>query len=399
LAEPPAALDQTFLVAVNRQVRGKLPPGSADFGRFNMGFQNEEMTLDGLIAAITAGHAWTAPHEHVRRHRPTSRRPDHLTTYRVKENVISSQLLALDADTGDERSTFAAWLADPFVARHAALLHETASATPDDPRTRVIFLLDEPLPPAEYELALQALLARYPFCDQSVRHAAAAFFGAPNCRYVRLGNVLPVETLQAELIAPLEETRELERAARAEARARRLAERLAKGPLPAVAPPELVAVYVREALRGEAETVAELPAGQGLRHLQLFTAAIRLGSLQAAPWLSSAAAEELAGARDALLDAAERNGYTADYGFDDAVRTVDNGLDIGLREPAEEPWWHGDSPAAFTIGQPVVARTAERELARGRIASYRYAADIDDWEFSLTGAPHTWYAAALLDGA
>lgn len=393
MPDSPSALNRTFLVAVNRQVRGKLRTGSAEFGRFNMGFQNQELTLDGLIAAITAGHAWTAPHQHLRHHRPTSRRPDHLTTYRVKENVISSQLLALDADTGDERSAFAAWLADPFVARYAALLHETASATPDDPRTRVIFLLDEPLPPAEYELALLALLARYPFCDHSVRHAAAAFFGAPNCRYVRLGNVLPVETLQAELIAPLEEARELERAARAGARAHRLV----TGPLPATAPPELVTAYVREALRGEAESVAELPAGQGLRHLQLFSAAIRLGSLQAAAWLSPAAAELLGAARESLLDAAERNGYIADYGFDDALRAVDNGLDIGLREPAEEPWWHGDSPTAFTIGQPVVARTPERELARGRIASYRYAADIDDWEFSLTGAPHTWYAAALLE--
>jgi hypothetical protein len=389
-----------FLVAVNRRVRGKgkLKSGSPDFGRFNMDFENEQLTLDGLIAAITAGHAWTAPHEHMRHHRPTRRQPDYLTTYRVKENVISSQLLALDADTGDERSTFAAWLADPFVSRYAALLHETASATAEDPRTRVIFLLDEPLPPAEYELGLQALLARYPYCDQSITHAAVAFFGAPGCRYVRLGNVLPVELLQAELIAPFEEARELERAARAEARARRLAERLAGDATPATAPPELVTAYVREAVRGETETVAGLRAGQGLRHKALFSAAVRLGSLQVADWLCPGAEAVLDGAEERLLEAAEANGYVADYGFDDAVRAVDNGIDIGLGEPAEEPWWHGDNgPAAFTIGQPVVVRSAGRELARGRIASYRYADDIDDWEFSLTGAPDIWYAAALVE--
>jgi hypothetical protein len=388
-----AAGETTFRVAVNRQVRGKLRPGSGDFGQFNMGFENEEMGLDGLIAVITAGHAWAAPHEHRRHHRPTRRDPNYLTTYRVKENVISSQLLALDADTGDARSTFAAWLADPFVSRHAVLLHETASATPDDPRTRVIFLLDEPLAPEEYELALQALLARYHFCDQSVKHAAAAFFGAPGCRYVRLNNVLPVAVMREELVAPFEAEREAERAVREAERARRLAARDDS----VEAPPELVTAYVREAFRGETETVAALPAGLGLRHLELFTAAIRMGSLQAAAWLSPGAAELLAEAREALLDAAEANGYLADYGYDDAVRTVDNGMEIGLGEPAEEPWWHGgEGPAAFAIGQPVVVRAGERELARGRISSYRYAEDIDDWEFSLSGAPQVWYAGALL---
>ncbi len=45
-------------------------------------------------------------HEQVRRHRPSRKNPNHRTPFRVKGNVISSQLLALDCDTQDERSTF-----------------------------------------------------------------------------------------------------------------------------------------------------------------------------------------------------------------------------------------------------------------------------------------------------
>jgi hypothetical protein len=95
--------------------------------------------------------------------------------------VISSQLLALDSDTGDERSRFDSLLADPFIGRYASLLHATASSTPASPRTRIIFLLEAPLSPDAYEQALRALLHRYPFCDQSVNHAAVVFYGARDC--------------------------------------------------------------------------------------------------------------------------------------------------------------------------------------------------------------------------
>lgn len=62
-------------------------------------------------------------------HRPTRRRPDYHTTYRVKANVTGSRLLALDSDTEDVRSDFDTLLADPFIGHYAALLHATASST------------------------------------------------------------------------------------------------------------------------------------------------------------------------------------------------------------------------------------------------------------------------------
>ncbi|MBK7919744.1 MAG: hypothetical protein IPJ94_26495 [Chloroflexi bacterium] len=94
-----------------------------------MTFQNTHLALPKLLAAIREGYAWTAPHHHKRHHRPTPTNPRYRTTYRVKANVIGSQLLALDSDTGDERSQFDTLLADPFIGQYAGLLHATASST------------------------------------------------------------------------------------------------------------------------------------------------------------------------------------------------------------------------------------------------------------------------------
>ena len=382
----------TFPVAINRQFQGKVTPGGRRFWRFNMTFENEQLTLDGLIATITAGHAWTAPHRHVRHRRPTRHRPDYTTTYRVKANVIESQLLALDSDTGDERSDFSQLLADPFIRRHAALIHSTASSTLAAPRSRVIFLLDEPLSPDEYELALRALLERYPFCDQSVKHAAVVFFGAEDCAYCRLNRLLPVAVLRERLLAPFQARRQAERRRREAERQARVAER---GPV-STPSAEAVGRYVAGAMAGIADELATLPAGQGLRHEGLFTAAVRVGRLQAAGWLSHEARRTLAAATDELVDAAEDNGYIDDYGVEDALRTIDNGLAIGRQEPAEEPLWQ-EERAYFEIGERVVARAGERHLAEGRVAQVRYLEEEGRWEFALEERAGVWFARELLE--
>ncbi|MBK7916811.1 MAG: hypothetical protein IPJ94_11245 [Chloroflexi bacterium] len=133
-----------FQVAINQKYRDKVKPGDGRFWRFNMTFQNTHLTLPKLLAAISEGYAWTAPHLHKRHHRPTPTNPHYRTTYRVKANVVGSQLLALDSDTGDERSQFDTLLADPFIGQYAGLLHASASST-TMPRTRIVFLLDQPL--------------------------------------------------------------------------------------------------------------------------------------------------------------------------------------------------------------------------------------------------------------
>jgi hypothetical protein len=107
-----------------------------------MTFETQRLTLPELLISIRQGYAWSAPHLQIRRHRPMRRNPNYFTTYRVKANVIGSQLLALDSDTGDEQSSFASLLEDPLIGQYAGLLHATASATPAQPRSRIIFLLE-----------------------------------------------------------------------------------------------------------------------------------------------------------------------------------------------------------------------------------------------------------------
>lgn len=98
--------DAPFQIAINQKYCDKVKPGDGRFWRFNMTFQNTRLTLPKLLAAIREGYTWTALHRHKRHHRPTPTNPHYRTTYRVKANVVGSQLLALDSDTGDERSQF-----------------------------------------------------------------------------------------------------------------------------------------------------------------------------------------------------------------------------------------------------------------------------------------------------
>ena len=101
----------------------------------------------------------------------------------------------------------------------------------------------------------------------------------------------------------------------------------------------------------------------------------------------------LVSAEDDLLDAALRNGYVGDYSEEDALRTIENGLDAGISHPATEPIWY-EANAFFEMGEMVVARTGERELARGNIAGWRQADGV--WEFSLQNHPRVWFEKGLL---
>ena len=94
-----------------------------------MTFENETLSLDTFAESIVVGYAWSAPHQHVSHHRPKRKNPNYYTTYRVKANVLGSQLLALDSDTEDERSSFANLMADPLIGQYAAMIHASASST------------------------------------------------------------------------------------------------------------------------------------------------------------------------------------------------------------------------------------------------------------------------------
>jgi hypothetical protein len=382
-----------FQAAINRKYTDKIKPGDGRFWDFNMTFENETLSLPAFVNSITAGHAWTAPHEHIRHHRPKRNKPDYHTTFRVKANVIDSQLLALDSDTEDERSSFASLLADPFIGQYAALIHASASSTWEKPRSRIVFLLDRVLNPDDYELALQALLFGYPFCDQSVKHAAAVFYGAKDCAYCFLGTILPVSVLWEKFVHPYQAHLQSENRKRAEARQRRLAE--ADAQITKESLSEQIAAYVTQVKEHILDELSSTSAGSGLRHSLLFESALQLGSLQSATWLTADAKSQLHTFEDDLFDAAVRNGYAADYGEDDTWRTIENGVDIGIRLPYEEPVWYS-SGSSFNAGDRVTAVVNGVVVAEGQIRRFRENKEGNYWEYELESKPHIWFAKNLL---
>lgn len=182
-----------ILIATNPNHTGKYPAGWADMSqlsrdtwwrKFNGQFCNVALSVDDLAASIQSGYAYTAQHH----------------SYRRAANFTAAQHLALDFDNG---ATLAELAADPFILAHAAIIHTTPSHTPENPRARVVFILDRPITNAKkYTELSEALVWRFKTADQSCKDAARFYFGAPGCELVTLPNILTLETAAAELVFP-----------------------------------------------------------------------------------------------------------------------------------------------------------------------------------------------------
>lgn len=171
-----------YKIAVNSMVlNGKLPPGDPRWGVFNDSFVNQEIALIDLANAIYTGHSYSGWHKGRRK----------------LDNFICAQHIAVDMDTEDRRSTIDVLSANTFVRTYAALIHTTASHTPEAPRARVIFLLDQPIADAAaYQAAAKFLVSQFPGADQACSDASRFFYGAKNCEVWMHDNVLPLAQLR-----------------------------------------------------------------------------------------------------------------------------------------------------------------------------------------------------------
>ena len=78
--------------------------------------------------------------------------------YRTTANFVSAQHIGLDDDRGTHESSVDALAEDPFIADYAAFIYESPSSTPEHPKSRIVFLLDQPFTDAaEYRTAQEAL--------------------------------------------------------------------------------------------------------------------------------------------------------------------------------------------------------------------------------------------------
>ena len=171
-------------VGISRNFHNKTP--TCERGRAYTEFPTCELTAHGLYEHVTTGGTWS----------PIVFR----NGYRKGENFIKAQLVGLDFDQG---ISVADLLAPPFVTQYALFLHPTPRRTPENPRTRLVFLLDEAITHADRSTpivdALAAFFAEFE-PDAAATDHARQFHGSDVPGAVFVGNVLPLTVAAGLLI-------------------------------------------------------------------------------------------------------------------------------------------------------------------------------------------------------
>lgn len=176
--------DLSYKIAISELPLGgqKLLPGDPRWKLFNASFQNLEIPPMGIMNTIYNGFAITTHHK---------------AHWRTGENYICGQHIGLDFDTEDERSTLQTLARDKFIQKYATFLHTTVSHTPETPRARVVFLIDQPIMQAKnYALAARALLWLFGTADRQCKDPVRFFYGAARCQFEFIDQVLPIEVVK-----------------------------------------------------------------------------------------------------------------------------------------------------------------------------------------------------------
>lgn len=171
-----------YKIAINRMATGKLPKGDPRWKTFTDSFVNQELDLLDVANAIYKGHAYCAWQK---------------GAGRSTENFLCGQHIAVDMDTGDERSSIDVLSKHPLVRLYGGLIHTTPSHTDDAPRARVILFLDKPLDSAMgYAAATTFLMSQFADHDESCKDASRFFYGAKDCEIWFQENEFPVSHLR-----------------------------------------------------------------------------------------------------------------------------------------------------------------------------------------------------------
>lgn len=198
-----------FCMSINRSWAGEklgLPPDEKRWARYNGTFMREEHTSASFLHQITEGYSFTAvlggcseqccgawctipDHKGIPGHcgRPKG--------YRKNQHFQSAQFIALDFDTGDERSSIDYLQDQPHVAQFGTFLYTTLSHTSEVPKARVLFITDAPFTcPDTYRRAKRAVMARLHWGDASVHDPSRMFYGSHpgQGQSLFLGNLLPL---------------------------------------------------------------------------------------------------------------------------------------------------------------------------------------------------------------
>lgn len=160
----------------------KIPQGDPIWGKFNSSFVNRELELVDIANEIYTAHPFTTWH---------------VNNWRNAANYQLGQHIGIDFDTEDERSTLQYLVKDKFIQKYAAFIYTTPSHTPDKPRARALFLLDNPIYQAKnYTLAASSLLFIFGAADRQCKDSCRFFYGSKDCQFEWIDNVLPLDTLK-----------------------------------------------------------------------------------------------------------------------------------------------------------------------------------------------------------
>ena len=164
-------------VMINRSIKGKMPAGATrdDWRQYNSSFVFHKTTPYGLASDIWRGFSFCPV----------------FAERRKKENFRKAWHIAFDFDRGD--SSLDALSNHEFINIFSSFAYSTPSSTPDNPRSRVVFIFDQPYTDLhEYEQLYQALLwwLELP-ADPSCKDALRLFYGSPGCKVWTNWSILP----------------------------------------------------------------------------------------------------------------------------------------------------------------------------------------------------------------
>lgn len=313
-------------VALNnsRATLGKIAYGDPAWNNFNGGFRNQEVSPEELMKLVANGYAFTTQHSNSWRH---------------SRNFIQGQVLVLDMD--DAKLSLSQVAELPFFKRYASFTYTTPSHTEENPRLRVVFILDRPIRTAsKYRELAESLLARFGITDQKVKDVARFFYGSVGCLTHWWGNILTLEEAATELVLPERKLKEQARKAAEAAAAARII-------LPANnVSPKLLRAH-SEKLLARIRT-----ARPGDKHLARLNTAITFGGYIANGYY------ELAEVR-AWLEAAVASNTT---NLKAAMQTIDDGLEYGRNRPLhfevnQTP--SGDYPELERVHPPLTPQQKE----------------------------------------
>ena len=158
---------------------------SENWKKLNGSFINGHYDRSEIMDYIYRGHAFA---------------PCFRNGWRHSSNYLLAQHIGLDFDKGDVGIDRLA--ENGFIASNAAVMYSTPSHSKAQPKTRVLFLLDQPIHQGEnYKYVVKALMSMLslPY-DKACKDCARFFYGSKDCDIWTADNVLSLGMLKERAI-------------------------------------------------------------------------------------------------------------------------------------------------------------------------------------------------------